>query len=123
MIMLVAAAAIPFRPDRHARPRVPDGDAVRRASLLTLEVYNIGRGVDPIYVLFIFMVTCLSTALTAVVYEQRRSTYEWHKRTLETAEKLRNAEARNLLSENAASVGRLGGGRQPRTELAYRRLG
>ena len=28
-------------------------------------------------------------------------------RTLETAEKLRQAEARNLLSENAASVGRL----------------
>jgi signal transduction histidine kinase len=76
-------------------------------SLLTLHLYNIGRGVDPIYVLFIFMLTCLSSALAAVVYEQRRSTYEWHKRTLETADELRKAEARNLLSENAASVGRL----------------
>ena len=49
----------------------------------------------------------LRSALSAVVYGQRRSTYEWHRRTLETAEKLREAEARNLLSENAASVGRL----------------
>ena len=53
------------------------------------------------------MLTCLAAALTAVVYDQRRSTYEWHCRTLETAEKLRDAEARNLLAENAASVGRL----------------
>jgi signal transduction histidine kinase len=107
MIMLVTAAAIPFRPtDMLAFGFIMESIYVG-LSLLTLQLYNVGRGVDPIYVLFIFMLTCLSTALSAVVYEQRRSTYEWHKRTLETAEKLRNAEARNLLSENAASVGRL----------------
>ena len=107
MVMLVAAAAIPFRPTDMLVLGFLMESLYVGLSLLTLVVYNIGRGVDPIYVLFIFMVTCLSTALTAVVYEQRRSTYEWHKRTLETAEKLRNAEAKNLLSENAASVGRL----------------
>ena len=53
------------------------------------------------------MLACLAASLAAVVYETRRSTYEWYKRTLETAERLRQAEARNLLSENAASVGRL----------------
>ncbi|HYP08058.1 MAG TPA: HAMP domain-containing sensor histidine kinase [Bryobacteraceae bacterium] len=107
MIMLVAAAAIPFRPtDMLVVGFIMEAEYVALA-LLAARLYSVGRGVDPLYVLFIFMVTCLSTALTAVVYEQRRSTYEWHKRTLETAEKLREAEARNLLSENAASVGRL----------------
>jgi signal transduction histidine kinase len=53
------------------------------------------------------MITCLAGALTAVLYNQRRSAYEWHTRSLETAENLRQAETRNLLAENAASVGRL----------------
>jgi signal transduction histidine kinase len=68
---------------------------------------NVGAGVDALYVLYIFMLSCLATALTAVVYDQRRSTYEWHLSTLRAAEDLRLAEARNLLSQNAASVGRL----------------
>lgn len=107
MIMLVGAAAIPFRPTDMLVFGFLTETMYVALSLATLSIYNIGRGVDPLVVLFIFMLTCLSAALTAVVYDQRRSTYEWHKRTLETAEKLRVAEARNLLSENAASVGRL----------------
>jgi signal transduction histidine kinase len=63
--------------------------------------------VDPIYVLFIFMLSCLASALTAILYEQRRSTYEWHRSTLQASENLRQAESRNLLAQNAASVGRL----------------
>ena len=107
LIMLVGAAAIPFRPT----DMLVFGFLVELIyvllALIAEHVYNIGPGVDPILVLFNFMLTCLAAVLTAVVYEQRRSTYEWHKRTLETAEQLRQAEARNLLSENAASVGRL----------------
>ena len=107
LIMLVVAAAIPFRPT----DMLVFGFAVESIyvllALLALHLYNTGSGVDPITVLYNFMLACVAAVLTAVVYEHRRSTYEWHCRTLETAEKLRNAEARNLLSENAASVGRL----------------
>ena len=102
------AAAIPFRPtDMLVFGFIVESHVCRVVAARRWQVYNIGRA----WILSMFFLssclTCLSTALTAVVYEQRRSTYEWHKRTLETAEKLRNAEARNLLSENAASVGRL----------------
>jgi signal transduction histidine kinase len=45
--------------------------------------------------------------LTALLYDQRRSAYEWHARSLRTAENLRQAETRSLLAQNAASVGRL----------------
>jgi signal transduction histidine kinase len=107
LIMLVAAAAIPFRPtDMFVFGFVVESIYVLLA-LIAQNFYNIGQGVEPISVLYNFMLTCVAAVLTAVVYEQRRSTYEWHCRTLETAEKLRDAEARNLLSENAASVGRL----------------
>jgi signal transduction histidine kinase len=53
------------------------------------------------------MLTLLATGLTAVVYWQRRSNYQAHQNTLRAAEDLRKAEARNLLTQNAASVGRL----------------
>ena len=66
-----------------------------------------GVGVDPLYVLFNFMLTCLAAALAAMIYNQRRSAYEWLRSTLQASENLRQAEARNLLSQNAASVGRL----------------
>jgi signal transduction histidine kinase len=107
LIMLVGAAAIPFRPtDMLVFGFLVEAMYVLLA-LLIKQIYPTSHGVDPIFVLFIFMLACLASALSAVVYGQRRSNYEWHRRTLETAEKLRQAEARNLLSENAASVGRL----------------
>lgn len=107
MVMLVGAAALPFRPtDMLVFGFVVESIYVA-LSTIALNVYTIGQGVDPISVLYNFMLTCIAAVITAVVYGQRRTTYEWHRRTLETAEKLRIAEARNLLSENAASVGRL----------------
>jgi two-component system, NtrC family, sensor kinase len=107
LVMLAAAAAIPFRPtDMLVFGFVVECVYVGLA--LTLHhAFAVGPGVDAVFVLNIFMVTCLASVLTAVVYEHRRSTYEWHQRTMETSEKLRVAESRNLLSENAASVGRL----------------
>jgi signal transduction histidine kinase len=58
-------------------------------------------------VVFVFTLTLLATALSAVLYDQRRSTWDWHARMLQAAENLRQSETRNLLAENAASVGRL----------------
>ena len=107
LIMLASAAALPFRPtDMLVFGFVVECVYVGLALTLHHSV-AVGPGVDAIFVLYIFMLTCLASVLTAVVYEHRRSTYEWHRRTIETSEQLRVAESRNLLSENAASVGRL----------------
>ena len=107
MIMLVAAAAIPFRPPN----MLVFGCLVEviyvAVAVLVRNFYHIGKGAEPLYVMFNLIITLLATALTALIYEQRRSAYEWHKRTAETSDCLRKAEARNLLAENAASVGRL----------------
>lgn len=107
LAMLVVAASIPYRPTDMLMFGFLVESIYVLLALAVQRFYNIGPGVDPVYVLFNFMLACLAASLAAVVYETRRSTYEWHRRTLETAERLRQAEARNLLSENAASVGRL----------------
>lgn len=107
LMVLSVTAALPLRPT----DMLVFGFLIQLTyvalSLLAESIYNLGKGVEPITVLFIFMLTCVASALAALIYNQRRTGYEWHLRTLETAEQLRKSEARNLLSENAASVGRL----------------
>jgi signal transduction histidine kinase len=107
LITLVAVAAIPLRPADTLLFGFLLEVIYIMLALLAQRVFNVGTGVEAIYVIFVFMLSCLAAALTAVVYDQRRSTYEWHLSTLAAAEDLRQAEARNLLSQNAASVGRL----------------
>jgi signal transduction histidine kinase len=107
LIILVGVAAIPLRPtDTLLFGFVMESMYVVLA-LAAQEVFNIGTGVDPFTVLYIFMLTCLASALTALLYHQRRSAWEWHRHSLQTLENLRHAETRNLLAQNAASVGRL----------------
>ena len=107
LIILTTVAAIPLRPTDTLVFGFLLETIYVAAALTAQRALNLGTGVDPIYVLFIFMLTCLASGLTAVVYDQRRSTYEWHRSTLQAAENLRQAESRNLLAQNAASVGRL----------------
>lgn len=107
LVTLVIVAAIPLRPTDTLLYGFLVESLYVILALTAEEFLNVGAGVNALYVLFIFMLTCLAAALTTVVYEQRRSTYEWHRSTLEAAENLRQAESRNLLSQNAASVGRL----------------
>lgn len=57
--------------------------------------------------LFTLIVTLLCAALTASVYHQRYAAYLVHQRALHTSEMLRQAEKRLLLSENAATMGRV----------------
>ena len=66
-----------------------------------------GLGPDENYILFIIMLTLLSTGITAALYAQRWSNYQILQQTIEAAEALRNAQNRILLSENAASLSRL----------------
>ena len=107
LITLVAVAAIPLRPTDTLLFGFLLEVIYITVALLAQRLLDVGTGVEAIYVIFVFMLSCLAAALTAVVYDQRRSTYEWHLSTLTAAEDLRQAEARNLLSQNAASVGRL----------------
>lgn len=61
----------------------------------------------PSHVLFILMLTLLSTALSAIVSGQRESNFLAHRQALRVTEDLCNAQFRALLSENAVSIGRL----------------
>jgi signal transduction histidine kinase len=107
LIMLVAVAAVPLRPTDTLLLGFLMESAYVILALSAQEFLLTGGGVDKLFVLYIFMITCLASALTAVLYNQRRSAYEWHARSLRTAENLRHAETRSLLAQNAASVGRL----------------
>jgi two-component system, NtrC family, sensor kinase len=107
LVMLVGVAAIPLKPAHTLLFGFLVESAYVGLSLLAHGIMIVGPGVDAIFVLFIFMLTLLATGLSAILYEQRRANYEAHLDAIRAAEHLRKAEARNLLSENAASVGRL----------------
>ena len=53
------------------------------------------------------LMVLLCTALAGVSYQRIHSTYLSHQRALNAAEELRHSESRNLIAENAASMGRL----------------
>jgi signal transduction histidine kinase len=57
--------------------------------------------------IFTFGVALASTALTAIIYRQRARNYERHQSALRTSEDLRKTQSRLLITENAASMGRL----------------
>ncbi|MBK9168250.1 MAG: HAMP domain-containing histidine kinase [Bryobacterales bacterium] len=56
---------------------------------------------------FMLVVTLISTALTAVVYHQRAARYQSYLAALQASMELRAAQSQVLLSESAASLGRL----------------
>lgn len=95
LVLLVGVIAMPFRPMQ-----------TLLFGLLIAATYSVvatvswrfgsSYSLNPNHVLFVSMLTLLATALSALLYEQRRAIYE-----------LRVAEARHMLAENAASVGRL----------------
>lgn len=88
VILMTAVAAVPLRP----------------IQTLLLALITAAAHISPLYVL---MLTSVSTALTAVLYDQRYSTYRAHQEALRVSEILASAQSRVLLSENAASIGKL----------------
>jgi Signal transduction histidine kinase len=107
LVMLVGVAAVPLRPTDTLLFGFLAETIYVMMYLLAQRLHIMKSGLDAIYVLFVCMLTLLATGLTAVVYWQRRSNYQAHQNTVRAAEDLRKAEARNLLTQNAASVGRL----------------
>ncbi len=106
MVMLVCVAGVPFRPLQ----MLGLGAVITFLYTASAGVFHLRAGGPPVqdpHVLYLFTLTLLSTALTALLYNQRLENYRSHAETLRTAEDLRAAQTRVLLSENAVLVGRL----------------
>ncbi|HBY62496.1 MAG TPA: hypothetical protein DEH78_21955 [Solibacterales bacterium] len=102
VLMLICVTAVPLRPVETC--------GVGLSYLVYYVVFSgllHGIAIKPANVLFMVTLTLLSVAITAVVYRQRVDSYRSHQEALSALEDLRRAEARMLLSENAASLGRL----------------
>jgi signal transduction histidine kinase len=96
LIMLVAVTVVPIRPLQAMGMGLGMG-AIYLAAVYAVQLrLPYATGPDPDYLLFIVMLSLLSTGITAVVYQQRRSNFE-----------LRQEQVRSLLAENAASQARL----------------
>ncbi|HZU27144.1 MAG TPA: HAMP domain-containing sensor histidine kinase [Bryobacteraceae bacterium] len=107
MIVLFAVTIVPLRPMQSLLLGSGIGVIYMLEAMAAERTLLEGLGPDDNYMLFILMLTLLSTAITAVVYGQRRAGYEHHRQSLQAAEDLRKAQTRILLTENAASLSRL----------------
>ncbi len=107
LLTLVTVAAVPLRPLQTLLFGASNMLAYILLSALTRGGQTEGTVVEGIFVLFTGMLTVLATALSSVLYEQRRNAWDTQKGMLLAADRLRQSEARNLLAENAASLGRL----------------
>ncbi len=107
LAMLVAVAAIPLRPLHTLSIGAALGAVYAVSSTLVGRWSPLAAGYQETYLVFIAMLTILSVGLTAEVYAQRAANYFSYRQTLEAYDGLRQAQARVLLSENAASLARL----------------
>lgn len=108
VVLLIVLLAIPFRPVQvlligllaELYCGVSFHWAVRSGLLPSTE----GGDVN---LLFLSLLTALSTGVSVGRYQQVRESYAAYKRQLEAAERLRDAQCRMVLSDTAASMGRL----------------
>lgn len=107
LVMLVAVAAIPVRPVQVFATGGVFCLVYVVSCMWTRRQPASAEGLDRTYVVFIVMLTLLTTALTAVMYGERYKNYLSYVRALSASEDLCQAQTRILLSENAASLGRL----------------
>jgi signal transduction histidine kinase len=102
-VMLVAVAAIPLRPVHTLALGVWIGAS--HVALVAWQAPTVG--LEPSYLLFVALLTVLTTGLTAELYAERRAAYESWIATARTFGDLRQVQLKILLSDNAASMGRL----------------
>ncbi|MBL8226994.1 MAG: HAMP domain-containing histidine kinase [Bryobacterales bacterium] len=107
MVMLVGIAALPLKP---VHSMIFGGwmlgTYVISAKLAEYWALPLAY-LQSTYVLFIFTLTLLATALTAIVYAQRSNSYFRYQQALKAERDLQEIQRRMMLSENAASLGRL----------------
>ena len=107
LILLVMVAALPARPMQVLAVGLGMCVIYMVESSLVQQYLALGSGPITINVLFIGMLSLLGAGLSAVLYRQRFISHQSHTRTLQAAEELRRVEARMLITEHAASIGRL----------------
>lgn len=107
VIMLVGVAAFPLRPMQAFFLGSMLSVIYVLISLLIERAFYLGSGPLLVNLLFIEMLTLLCTALAALVYRQRYVSYRNYQQSLRAAEELREVEARMMLAEQSATLGRL----------------
>ncbi len=107
LIVLVMVAALPLRPVQAFLVGVGISLIYIVESTLMQEFMALGSGPIMINVLFINMLAFLATGLAAVLYRQRYLHYQAYVRSLQAAEELRRVETRMLITDHAASIGKL----------------
>lgn len=107
LILLVGIAAVPVRPMQALGLGLVLGLVYVLQATLAQRYLGVGSGPISDHLLFIFTISLMAAAVSAVLYRQRYLNYQSYVRSLEAAEQLRRAETRVLLSEHAASLGRI----------------
>lgn len=96
LVMLVAITIVPLLPIHTFWLGTSIGIIYVILTSVAQRTWYAGTGPDPSYILFLVMLTLLCTAITAIMYQQRRANYE-----------LRESQARMLIAENTASMTQL----------------
>lgn len=107
VVMLVGVAAFPLRPMQAFFLGSMLCVVYLSISWLIEKAWYLGSGPLLVNLLFIEMLTLLCTALAALVYRQRYVSYRNYQQSLRAAEELREVEARMMLAEQSATLGRL----------------
>jgi signal transduction histidine kinase len=107
VIMLVGVAAFPLRPMQAFFLGSVLSAIYVSLSWLIEKAFYLGSGPLMVNLLFIEMLTLLCTGLAALVYRERYVSYRNYQQSLRAAEELREVEARMMLAEQSATLGRL----------------
>ena len=107
VIMLVGVAAFPLRPMQALFLGAMLSVIYVAISWVVEKQFYLGSGPLLVNLLFIEMLTLLCAALAALVYRQRYVSYRNYQQSLRAAEELREVEARMMLAEQSATLGRL----------------
>lgn len=105
--LLVGVVLIPLKPMQTFAFGASTALIYLFANGTVANVYYPAKTADPRHWLFILILTLLATGLTMVVYKQRSDRWFAHRNEVAAGDELRRAEKRVLLSEHAASMGRL----------------
>ncbi len=109
VVLLIALIALPFKPIQF----LSIGLAMEAFCISSQQLAVSSLGLLPaddglrLNALFLTMLTILGTAVAANQYRQIRTTHETHQSELRARDEMRDTQCRMLLSDSAASMGRL----------------
>jgi signal transduction histidine kinase len=107
IVIFVSAAALPLQPLQTLGLGLADMFAYWAAATFGSELWMHFHPPDPLSLLYMLTVILLATAVSAAACRQRHGNYQAYLQTLWATDDIRKVQNRVLLSENAASLGRL----------------